>query len=232
MSSTATYPTRHMVAATVAAPGVEGLDWWLSTVEQMQTKNRHRGYPRVDRAVASRRGRGTHVQLRRANGRKQRVLVVDRTDMDRYTGTAAGVWVTTEALSWGRYKGAPRAAGYLLPTLGLVAGLCAAITAATGGAGSNMNVVWSLVAAVLLLPGSVTLLVYRRRRFQDRLWGADIDATERAGIHAARTVLAPGQPRLYKTIAHEWARRLNSLDPDNRFARLDDRFAAHGGHAR
>lgn len=166
------------------------------------------------------------MQRRRARRHTWHVLLVDRDHLDHYTGTAAGVWVATETLSWGRHKGVPRKAGYFLPILGLLIGAFSAITAATGGGGDNMTTVWALVVGVLAIPGSMALLVYRRRRFRDRLWGADIAATERAGLASARTVLTPAGPRLYKTLLHEWARRLNALDPGNRLARLEDRFAA------
>lgn len=149
--------------------------------------------------------------------------------MDKYTRTTAGTWVLVQALAWGRHKGTPRAAGYLLPVLLVMAGASAALTAVTGGNGSSVNVLWGVVLAVILLPAGLAWGVYRHRRFQDRTWGADDEATSEAGLAAARTVLTPGQKQLYKTVVHEWVRQHRVSDPDNRFARLQERDVATSG---
>ncbi|WP_420879127.1 hypothetical protein [Rhodococcus sp. (in: high G+C Gram-positive bacteria)] len=205
------------------------LDWWAdtaaaaTTLAARRTPNK-RTYPTIARAERIRHGH-TSIQNRSINTTVTPVLAVTSDDIDRYTGTAAGQWLTVHALSWGQYPARQRTPGYTTPTILLVLALICAFTGISGGTDSSSRLT-TLVAALLLAPAGAWLLHYRHHRFQDRTWAADSEATAAAGLPAAEQILTPTRPELYKTALHTWINNRRNTIPAGRLRRLQTRAAA------
>ncbi|WP_137726361.1 hypothetical protein [Prescottella subtropica] len=211
----------------------EPLDWWADTavaaasVAARRTSNRP-GYPTIAHAERIRHGH-TSIQNRSINTTVTPVLAVTTDDLDHHTGAAAGQWLTVHALSWGQYPARQRTPGYTTPTVLLILAAICASTAVSGGVDSSSRLT-ALVAAVMLAPAGAWLLHYRRRRFQDRLWAADSEATTAAGLAAAETILTATAPELYKTAVHTWIGNRRTTTPAGRLRRLHAH--ADGTHPR
>lgn len=217
---------RTRATGNIAGSDTNPLDWWAATAhnaisQQARFTPERDRYPSIVRAELIRRG-PTSIQKRSINTTSVPVLAVSRTDLETYTGTAEGQWLTVRALSWARYPTRQHQPSYATPTLMLILAALCAFTAVNDDA-DNASQLSTLIAAIFLTPVGVWLLRYRHRRFQNRTWAADSEATNAAGLPAAKNLLTPCAPELHKTALHTWINQHRTMTPTARLQRLCDR---------
>lgn len=195
------------------------LEWWSNTAADLQTLNRR--YPNVTSAERVPVGE-TRVYHRRVDGEPVPVLAVSAADVDTRTDTAAGRWLVANTLSWAQYPPRQHKPGYGAP-IGMLAAVLILLPAAFSNDVDSSSRLTALVAAVMLAPAGLWLLRYRRRRFQDRIWAADSEATIAAGLAAAKQLLKTTEPDLYKTVVHTWINDRRTTAPTARLQRLQQR---------
>ena len=195
------------------------LEWWSNTAAGLQTANQR--YPKVASAERVPVGE-TRVYHQRVDGEPVPVLAVSATDIDTHTDTDAGRWIVANSLSWAQYPPRQHKPGYGTP-LGMLAAVLILLPAAFSHDVDSSSRLTALVAAAMLVPAGLWLLRYRRRRFQDRTWAADSEATSAAGLPAAQRLLTTTEPALYKTIVHTWINQRRTTAPAARLQRLQQR---------